>query len=362
MEQLVDFEVDRRDHGTTRVVVRDRWPTLAKGQVLFAIDRFALTANNITYALIGDQLDYWGFFPADGGWGRIPAMGWADVIESNHPEIEVGGRYFGWYPMSSHVVVQAAPSSSGLLDDSPRRAHHAPIYRSFQETSRDPFYQSEHEDRHALLRGLFVTAFLADDFLFDHDFFGSERTVVLSASSKTAIGFARQSHARGRHTVGVTSERNVEFVRGLGLYDEVTTYGEIEGLEAGVDTVVVDMAGNGEVLRRVHQQLGSSVRYSMGIGLSHGDAAQLEAEPGEVLPGPQQEFFFAPSQVEKRLHDWGSELYTRRIAEALGGFVESSPSWLEIEHSRGGEELTATYRSLLLGRLTPKRGHLASLG
>ena len=45
-------------------------PALADGQVRFGVDRFAFTANNISYALAGDMLGYWRFFPAPDGWGR----------------------------------------------------------------------------------------------------------------------------------------------------------------------------------------------------------------------------------------------------------------------------------------------------
>ncbi|MEO1083551.1 MAG: DUF2855 family protein, partial [Acidobacteriota bacterium] len=180
----VHFEVNRRDHRKTRLTagvgdLAEGQPNdgqLSDGQVLFAVDHFALTANNITYAVVGDQLDYWGFFPASDGWGRIPAMGWAEVEESKHPDVEVGGRYYGWYPMSSHVAVTVKPSSTGLIDISPHRAGHAVIYRGFQDKNRDPFYDPDREERHALLRGLFVTSYLADDFLSDSDFFGSTRT------------------------------------------------------------------------------------------------------------------------------------------------------------------------------------------
>ena len=359
MANQVDFEVDRRDHSKTRALVQDQ-PELADGQVRFAIDRFALTANNITYALVGDMLDYWGFFPAESPWGRIPAMGWANVVESKHADIPVGGRYFGWYPMSSHVVVQAAPSATGLTDDSPHRAKHAPIYRAFQDSARDPFYDSEHEDRHALLRGLFITAFLADDFLYDQEFFGSGRTIVLSASSKTAIGFAMQAHQRDRETIGVTSPGNVDMVRSLGFYDQVITYGAVDDLDTATGAALVDMSGNMEVVRRVHERLGSQLSYSMGIGMSHG-AAGRAGDAARELPGPAQELFFAPSQVEKRLRDWGPKVYGQRVAEALKRFVESSTSWLEIEHAHGGEELAEIYRALLEGRLSPSRGQIVSL-
>jgi hypothetical protein len=31
--------------------------------VLVAIERYALTANNVSYALSGEQIGYWKFFP-----------------------------------------------------------------------------------------------------------------------------------------------------------------------------------------------------------------------------------------------------------------------------------------------------------
>ncbi|MCP5064937.1 MAG: DUF2855 family protein, partial [bacterium] len=80
-------------------------PDLADGQVLFRVDRFAFTANNISYALAGDMLGYWRFFPAPDGWGRLPTMGYADVIESKHAEVAVGTRCFGFYPMSRYLVI-----------------------------------------------------------------------------------------------------------------------------------------------------------------------------------------------------------------------------------------------------------------
>ena len=33
------------------------------GEVLLSIDAFAFTANNVTYAMFGDAMNYWQFFP-----------------------------------------------------------------------------------------------------------------------------------------------------------------------------------------------------------------------------------------------------------------------------------------------------------
>ena len=93
-DTLRTLEVRRDAWGETRLHERPR-PTLGEGDVRIGVDFFALTANNITYAAAGDMLDYWGFFPTDEGWGRIPVMGYGDVLESAHPGVEVGTRVFG---------------------------------------------------------------------------------------------------------------------------------------------------------------------------------------------------------------------------------------------------------------------------
>ena len=51
-------------------------------------------------------------------------------------------------------------------------------------------YEPTREAEQALLRPLFTTSFLIDDFLADNDYFGAQPVVLSSASSKTAYGTA----------------------------------------------------------------------------------------------------------------------------------------------------------------------------
>ena len=48
------------------------------------MDAFALTTNNITYAVFGAAMQYWDFFPtADPDvWGCVPVWGFAEVVET----------------------------------------------------------------------------------------------------------------------------------------------------------------------------------------------------------------------------------------------------------------------------------------
>ncbi len=231
---------------TDFLVRRDAWhecrfrtaaiPAPTDGQALLRVDRFALTSNNISYALAGDMLDYWGFFPAgEEGMGRIPVMGFGDVIASRHAKIAEGARVFGFFPMSSHLLVQAeGASASGFIDGAPHRANHAPVYRQYTRVEADPLYAGpEREDALMLLRGLFMTGFLADDFLDENGFFGAAQVIVTSASSKTAIALAsRLAQRPGVRAIGLTSARNREFVEKLGYYDEVVLYDDVAKLPA----------------------------------------------------------------------------------------------------------------------------------
>ncbi|NBT21565.1 MAG: DUF2855 family protein [Actinobacteria bacterium] len=112
----VHFEIERRDIRHSRWAPTIAAETLAAGEVLLTLERAALTSNNVSYALSGDMLDYWGFFPTEPEWGRLPVMGFGVVTASANPEIAVGGRYFGFFPLADHHVVSARPSAGGFSD------------------------------------------------------------------------------------------------------------------------------------------------------------------------------------------------------------------------------------------------------
>lgn len=353
----MDFEVNRDDFRQTRVV--EAAPAdLAPGQIRLAVERFAFTANNISYAVAGDMLDYWGFFPSESPWGRLPAMGFGSVSESAHPEIEVGGRYFGFYPMSDQVVIGARPSRRGFSDVGAHRANHADVYIRFSDVAGDPLVRPDRGDEYLLLRGLFMTSFLVDDFLDEHDFYGAQQTLVTSASSKTSIALATCLAARGHRAIGLTSAGNCDFVEGLGLYDEVVTYDDIETLDATTPSVVVDMAGDGEVQSRIHHHFTDALRYASQVGATHWE----DLGPGAPdLPGPKPEFFFAPGQIAKRSEDWGPAELDARLGRALADFLDTAPRWLTVQHSAGPTAVTAVYLELLEGRADASVGHILSL-
>lgn len=354
----MDFIVNRENLRESRFEANAP-AELSDGQVRLRIKKFAFTANNVTYGAVGELVGYWNFFPAEEGWGRIPVWGIAAVDESKHPDVPEGERLYGYLPMSTELVIEPGNvTAHGLLDASPRRAELPVVYNQYTRLAAEPGYDRDEDDRRMLLNPLFMTAFLIDDFLADNDFFGATTVALLSASSKTAFALAYLlSSNRDCRVVGLTSARNADFVRGLGCYHEAIPYDQIERLSPDDPTVLVDMAGNAAVLRAAHEHLRDSVKYSCQVGMTHWE----ERGGGGELPGAKPEFFFAPTQVEKRRKDWGAAGFQQRTAESWQRFLKETDGWLEIVHGRGPEDVQRVYSEMVDGNVDPSRGHILSL-
>jgi len=235
------IEIDRHDIRKTRLVATSPPAELQHGQVLLHLERAALTSNNVSYALSGDMLDYWGFFPTEAGWGRLPVMGFGVVTASNNPDIAVGGRYFGFFPLGDHHVVNASPSRSGFTDAGPWREKHAVVYRSFDRAEPTP-----HDDATLIFR-IFSTSYLIEDFLRERDNFAAQQVIITSASSKTSIALAHcLQRSSDVNVVGLTSSRNIAFTTSTHEYDEVVDYENLVAVQ-NIPAVVVDMAGNSNI-------------------------------------------------------------------------------------------------------------------
>jgi len=332
---------------------------LKAGEVLLAVDKFAFTANNISYAVFGETMSYWNFFTAPDGWGRIPVWGFAEVLASRHAEVREGERVFGYLPMSTHLRFPVGRvSANGFSDGSAHRAKLSPVYNHLARVLRDPGYFPARENEQALLRPLFMTSFLIEDFLADQQLFGAEQVLLSSASSKTALGAAFLLRRNRRaEVIGLTSPGNVEFCKRSGCYDRVLAYEQMKTLSSLRPTVYVDMAGTGSLLHDVHHHFGAQLRYSCLVGGTH----WKEREAQSSLPGAKPEFFFAPAQLKKRQQDWGAGGVDERYAEAWRPFLLSVGSWMRIVHQRGDVAVDKVYREVLEGRCPADVGHMLSL-
>jgi uncharacterized protein DUF2855 len=359
IDTISTLEVRKDNWSETRLVSVPLETELAENEVLFKADRMALTANNISYAASGDALGYWGFFPAQEGWGRIPAMGWGEVIASAHPAIAVGERVWGFFPFSSHLKILAGKVGDAQFHDvSPHRADYAPIYAQFDRAAANPIYEEAREDQDSLLRGLFLTSWLVDDFMGINNAFGAGACLITSASSKTSIALGYCVRERGKlASIGITSPGNVAFCESLGCYDSVVTYDGLDALDAGQPVVMVDMAGSAKVLSDVHHYFGENMKYSCRIGATHYD----EMGSVEGLPGATPEFFFAPGHIQTRSKELGAAQLMMQLGGAYFGFRQFCDAWLRVERSYGPDAVSAVYQAVLAGTTDPASGQIISM-
>ena len=224
------------------------------------MDSFGLTTNNITYAVMGEAMNYWSFFPAEEPWARMPVWGFADVVASEAEGVPEGTRIFGYLPPASNLVVQPDRSDPlDFVDQSPHRANLPAAYNRYIRVAGMPLYEEENEDQQMLLWPLYFTSFLIDDFLDDESMFGTQTAVLSSASSRTSSALAYLLSRRdGIEVIGLTSPGNVEFTESLGVYDRVVPYEELTSIDRK-PAVYVDMSGDAKVRSSVHGHFGDEL-------------------------------------------------------------------------------------------------------
>ena len=358
MSESIDFIVRRDDLRTCKCVGDVSDTELEPGQVQLRVEKFAVTANNVSYAVYGESIGYWGFFPTDHeGWGRVPAWGFAVVERSANEQVSVGERFYGFLPMSSIVTMDAKANSAGFRDIAAHRLTLPSAYNSYTSTLKDPVYDASHEDEQMILRPLFITSFLAHDYLVHEKLFGADTVIVSSASSKTAYGLAFLLSRDPRlRVIGLTSDRNEKFTQGLGCYSEVSTYDQISAIGMDNSVVFVDVAGSVPVREAVTRTAGSNLVYAMALGDTHWESDK----PRASLTGTE-EFFFAPTWLKKRTQEWGTSGYVARVAEAWHSFSGPLSSWIDVKRERGGDALEHLWLKHLEGSADPSRGNVVSL-
>jgi hypothetical protein len=121
---------------------------------------------------------------------------------------------------------------------------------------------------------------------------------------------------------------------------------------------MVDMAGNAELKSALHHHFGDQMKYSCSVGATHWEATGGD---GEVLPGAQTEFFFAPGQIAKRTKDWGPAGLQERLGESWVAFRDSSEAWLTVKRGYGRDAVERVFQETLDAKTPPAEGQIISL-
>ncbi|QNA86516.1 DUF2855 family protein [Sphingomonas sp. So64.6b] len=338
-------------------------PEPQDGEVLLEVEAFALTANNVTYAVVGEQVKYWYFFPAAEGWGIVPVWGHARVTASRHPEIAVGERVYGYLPMATHLIVEPGKISAGMFRD--MAAHRQPmamVYNQYRRLAADPSHDPARENERMLFEPLFLTSFLIDDQLRRQDWQGARTVILTSASSKTAMGLAHvaRTSSPGIRRIGLTSKSNLRFVQDTGLYDQVIAYDALDDLDVAGNVVLVDFAGNAGLLSDVHARLAERLVHILKVGVTHhdegGDGGMTSG--AGMTSGPKPVWFFAPDAAATLIGAIGQDGFQRAVAERWRAFVVDAAGWVTVEDQRGPEAMQRVWRDQVAGRAKPDIGYV----
>jgi len=339
---------------------------LVAGEALLKIRRVAITTNNITYAAFGDAMQYWDFFPTgQAQWGHMPVWGFADVVASTVEGLEVGERFYGYFPIASHLRMQPERvTARGFYDGAAHRKTLTSAYNQYTRCSTDPAYRADAENYQMLLRPLFITSFMLADFLQDNVFFGARQLVLSSASSKTAYGtaFGLQAYPDlGVELIALTSGRNQGFTDSLGCYGRSVDYGQLPSIDADVPTLYVDFSGDEDLRARIHHHFGAQLRYDCFAG----SARNTSFLRNTGLPGPEPRFYFAPVQIRKRNAEWGHAVVNQRFKDAQLAFIrrvsDARAPWMQLTEHHGFAAAQALIAELHAGRINPRQGHVVLL-
>jgi hypothetical protein len=353
----------RRDAPTQARIVEAAQPAAAAGEVLVELDTFGLTANNLTYAVLGRPLRYFDFFEVPAGYDGtqeacLPVWGMATVRHSRSHDVAVGTRLYGYYPAARYAVLTPAHATpAGFRVERPHLPASHGVYHFYSEPVRDPFYLTTLEDLMVVMRPLFLTGLLLADYFVVSQFLGADTVLMSSAASKTSFGAAAAiAQASGKPVIGLASARSVAQARAFGVYADVIAYDELARLPTGT-FLHADVAGSKPLRRALREALGERLVHTTQVGLTHWaegsyDRSEDKAQRGDV--------FFAPAWTAKRRAEEG-EAFFGSLRSGWQAQMNLARTQFHVTRAQGGAAVLAEFNALVEGRVEPTRAPVFAL-
>ncbi|TFK34429.1 hypothetical protein BDQ12DRAFT_656785 [Crucibulum laeve] len=380
--------------------------------VLIKVERFGFSANNITYQALGEHphFRYFDFHASplttdvsSESHGVIPVWGFGTVVKSGHPKVELGEKVYGYSAPARYILVEVSPSDINKFAFYVPRAHLPADRRPYNQILRcatDTHYNPSPlgEDLTMLYRPLFWTSFWCEDWLHTSGYRGVSTILISSASSKTAFCLAYVIGKRIRKgelskdvkIIGLTSKRNTEFTKGLGLYHEVVdydTFTSFRSFQGEKDSrwLYIDVAGNEDLNKKIFSHFASPYTGKLvaciSLGLtslspSSSNASSINwstnTSPSPSSSGsetssstspfwPQVEQFFMPEWLDVRKFQLSIKEIFRQQQEAWNELMTDCIGWVQLERVYGVDGVLQAYERLAKEGLGPDKGQIWSL-
>jgi len=379
----------------TAVVAKSLVPAvLPADHVLIKVERFGYSANNITYQALGEvpHFRYFGFHEApdapesgvsSSAHGVTPVWGFGTVVASTHLAVRSGERVYGYFAPARFLALPISEVNPyTFVVSRPHFPQDRRPYNQITRCSADPLYDPspDAEDLAMLYRPLFWTSFWCEDWMNASQYRGgASRVLISSASAKTAFCLAYLVRKRGpmRQVVGLTSRKNAEFTKKLGLYDHVLEYDAFESADMMHEPlqkwIYIDIAGNETLNSRVLRyfldtKLDLVGAVALGLTNLSPSSKSNSAEKWTKNDFSSQkasltfEQFFTPEWLARRRKQLSVEQITRLQKEAWTGLMQDCRSWgVTIRRVYGADKVKMAYEEVVRGGFPPNQGFIWSM-
>ena len=302
----------------------------------------------------------------------------------SHHQMSIGMHSLFLAPTCPKVLLCPIQISCYFLQFLDRRP-----YNQITRCSTDPLYDPSPavEDLTMLYRPLFWTSFWCEDWFNASRYReGASRILISSASAKTAFCLAYLIRKRNatlddgsptRQVVGLTSKKNVEFTKNLGLYDHVLEYDGFENAavmnEPSQKWIYVDVAGNENLNARVHNHFSDvtlGLAGSVALGLTNlspssksDSAAKWTTNEFSSQSAPSTlEQFFMPEWLAIRRKQLPIEKITQLQKHAWSGLMQDCRTWgVTMRRVCGAENVKKAYEEVVRSGIAPDEGLIWSM-
>ena len=117
------------------------------------------------------------------------------------------------------------------------------------------------------------------------------------------------------------------------------------------------MAGNSQVLARLHQHLQDNIKSSQIVGVTHWESGGEQQQ----LPGCKPTFFFTPKHIKKRSDELGAAVFMEKAMMASAQLSQKLKSLIAMEYHYGSESTQQLWQDLLNNNVSGQRGLMLSL-
>ncbi len=375
------------------VVVHDALPPLQQGQIRMRVDKVGLSANNMFYAQMGEApfLKFFSVYPVESRpeLANVPAWGSGTIVASANPDFEVGEHYRGFLHMANVVQMKAKRTADGFVAYGGNRDKLNRAYNGFIKVrdEKSPFHGTGSKaDLATVAAPGALSGFILCELLRMNAFYGGDSIVLTSASSKLSLAIAfllKAEREQGtlKRVIGYSSPNNVEFVRSTGLFDDVLTYDQELPSDSSLKPVLIDVAGDASIYRRIHKRLakglavgGTHSRAKSSTFAAFGPSGLLKMIGSMVAPPavgkwldknlhPPLEMFFAPTVMTQLVARWGKNVLDEKCDAALAAFVDAALDnrWITVVRAESTGTIQSEYRRIVEGTVPPSEAIIVSL-